>query len=132
MPALVIRPMTPDTRARCCSGIRSGISEVSADSAALMPNWAMAQPRAISGMLSAAPTTASPSSPRTVPASSQGRRLPNRLVVRSDKAPKSGLAISARTAPTAMISPRLTFLVRGATASTRSDMVTTTGVRIAM
>ncbi len=126
----VIRPRMPLTLPRCWGGIWSGSSAVRVASVALMPSCASAQPAVSVGMLVPSATISRPAEPTSMPPSSHGRRRPSREVVRSDIAPKNGLPISARTAPTESTVPRAADLSSGAICATRIDIVTMTGVRI--
>ena len=58
-------------------------------------------------MLGATATTSTPSEPPTRPMIIQGRRMPNRDVVRSLSLPKSGLPTIATRLPIPVTSPRL-------------------------
>ena len=126
----VIRPRMPPTRPRWWAGIWSGSSAVSVASVALTPNCASAQPAVRVAMLVPSATTVRPARPPSMPPISQGRRRPKRDVVRSLIAPKNGLPIRARIAPTDSTALSADVLLSGAICATRIDNVTTTGVRI--
>ena len=67
------------------------------------------------------------------PPSNQGRRRPNRLRVRSDRAPQIGVMTSATKPPMARMMPsQRPFSASPAISLTRSAMVMTTGVSSAI
>src|SRR6266545_4266117 len=84
---------------RCRSGARSGTAAVVAASTAFPPACTTHHAMTIR---TTAPDTASASRPSTTPAApaaTHGTRRPNREVVRSEKAPNSGFAITATADP---------------------------------
>ena len=107
----------PPTRPRRPTGTWSGIVAVTAASIAFRAAWTPHQPSAITTTLSATDSTPSDSAPPAAPPTTQGSRRPIRSVVRSEKAPNSGLQITEVNAPSPRTKDRISFLLTGSIAS---------------
>lgn len=112
-PTDCIRPVQPETCARWVSGTRSAIGVVTPASIAFRPACARHQPRATPATVCWVAVTISPAAPASAPPRIHGRRRPNRLVVRSDQAPASGLTSTATSAPRPVTSESASFLPLG-------------------
>ena len=87
----------------------------------------MHQPTRICATDVACATSASPAMPPSAPPSSQGRRMPWRQVVRSDRWPKNGLPNNASKAPVPITSDRSLAACAGSIARMRRVRPTRTG-----
>ncbi len=105
MPVPATTPMVcatatiPPIRPRRLPGTWSGIIAVTAASIALSAACTPHQPSSITATFGATDSTASEAAPPSAPPTSQGSRRPARSVVRSEKAPASGLQITETSAP---------------------------------
>ena len=106
MPVPATTPMVcatatiPPIRPRRLLGTWSGIIAVTAASIALSAACTPHQPSSITATFGATDSTASEAAPPRAPPTSQGSRRPARSVVRSEKAPASGLQMTETSAPT--------------------------------
>ena len=129
----VAMPTRPDTLPRRSTGTWSGMVALAAASTALNAACAMHQPTSTRATDCAVPTTARAAAPTIAPPRIHGRRMPSRLVVRSDRRPASGLQMRANSAPTPMTVPSA---AGAASAPTRWSILnaidTMTGVSSAM
>lgn len=120
-------PTQPPTSPRWATGTRSGIA---ASSAASMPPKAVCTPHQATIITAALPAPASASrliAPSTAEASTHGRRLPNREVVRSEAKPTRMVATMPNRPPTAVVSPNRPSLCAGANCSAWTSSSTCTG-----
>ena len=90
----------PPIRPRRLLGTWSGIIAVTAASIALSEACTPHQPSSITATFGATDSTASEAAPPSAPPTSHGSRRPARSVVRSEKAPASGLQMTETSAPT--------------------------------
>jgi hypothetical protein len=107
------RPIQPDTVPRCLTGTWSGTAALRLACSAFSPAWARHQPAMTPASVCWPARKASAAPPASAPPTSHGRRRPNRLTVRSDSAPATGLAIIATAAPSPVTQPSTATLCAG-------------------
>jgi len=112
-PSVCGRPIQPDTTPRCPTGTWSGTPAVTLACIAFSPAWARHQPAMTPAIVCWPASRHSAAAPASAPPTIHGRRRPNRLVVRSDSAPATGLATIATAAPMPVTHPRTTTLCAG-------------------
>ncbi len=103
-PAVWEMASTPPTTPRSRVGTWSGTVAVIAASIALSEAWARAQASTSRQTESAPDSSTMATAPPAAPPSTQGRRRPIRSVVRSEKAPHTGLSTVETSAPTPVTS----------------------------
>ena len=114
-PAVWATPISPETRPRRSTGTWSAIEALRAAKVALRKAWTRHHPTTIPATPRALASTMSPTAPRARPPAIHGRRRPKRLVVRSDKAPKTGLPSVETRAPRPVTRESVASLWPGAT-----------------
>src|SRR3954447_5119261 len=99
MPTFCAMPSKDETVPRWNLGTWSEIVAMNGARVAFAPSWARHQPTVTTATLVPVAITTKAIVITTVPATIQGRRRPQRAVVRSDRRPNSTLPITANSAP---------------------------------
>ena len=133
MPTFCAMPSRADTLPRWNLGTWSEMVAMNGARVALAPSCARHQPAVMTGTLCPRAITTKARVITTVPATIQGRRRPNREVVRSESRPNSTLPMTANRAPKpAMIPMAEVCSARGTTACTFSPIPMIAGPSRAM